>query len=535
MALVLALCLASVPAFAAKQPRALAQATSASDWTYIRDANGNITKTIAPNGRVATTTFDALNRPIKTTYEGAGPGEVSSTTRHHDGNGNLTAVDEVIDGVTRTETRKYDHFDRLEHVTDVHGRTLDYTYDDVGNRTRMVDSDGQETVWTYDGLNRNTSITVPGQGTTTQTFYPSGRPDKTTHPDGTTSTAAYDGAGRLTSLIHAKAGQTLASYVYRYDFNGNRIEQREVNGAGEQVTSYRYDDADRLTQVIEPTRTTVYTLDPVGNRLEELVTDTNGAVISHSNLTYNARDQLTVRDDPIMGAHVDQTFDPNGNLATQQIAATFRTYTYDGQDRLVELNLPNQLPIRFDYDPRGKRIEKSQGGQATRYQYDDQSLTAETNAIGNTLKRYHYSAQQLLSETLAGSTPVNRHFLLDALKTPIAVITQMGAISARTRYDAWGRIPFPGQRGGKHRHSQPRCTDCRFAQYRRTTVRVHGLREGQRIRFVLRQCALLRPGDREVHHGGSRSGQRSHSTESASLSVCVCESDGVGGSGGATV
>lgn len=37
-----------------------------------------------------------------------------------------------------------------------------------------------------------------------------------------------------------------------------------------------------------------------------------------------------------------------------------------------------------------------------------------------------------------GSTPAQRRYLNDALGRPIALITQQGAISARTQYDAWG-------------------------------------------------------------------------------------------------
>uniref|UniRef100_UPI00378478BF RHS repeat-associated core domain-containing protein n=1 Tax=Dokdonella sp. TaxID=2291710 RepID=UPI00378478BF len=64
----------------------------------------------------------------------------------------------------------------------------------------------------------------------------------------------------------------------------------------------------------------------------------------------------------------------------------------------------------------------------------------ETNSIGNSLARYHYSATQLISRTEQGSTPTQRHYLLDSLATPIALLTQQGSVSARTKYDAWGEI-----------------------------------------------------------------------------------------------
>ena len=73
--------------------------------------------------------------------------EASQTARHYDGNANVTTIDETIDGDTRTETRTYDAFDRVERVVDAQGRKVDYRYDLVGNRTHLVDHDGAETVW----------------------------------------------------------------------------------------------------------------------------------------------------------------------------------------------------------------------------------------------------------------------------------------------------------------------------------------------------------------------------------------------------
>lgn len=414
---------------------------SSAGWTYTYDADGNRVKSVAPNGRVTTTSYDALSRPLITTYEGAGPSEIATTTRYYDGNGNLVRVDEARgDGQVRLEVRRYDPFDRLEYVKDVNGRELAYRYDDVGNRTHLVDHDGQETVWTYNALNQNTRIYIPGYGAVVQDFTPGGRLKSIVRPDGTTTEATYDDAGRLARLEHTKAGAILALYVYRYDFNGNRVEQRETNGAGEQLTRYRYDNADRLVEVIEPHRTTTYTLDAVGNRTGEKVIDGVGTVLSESTLVYNERDQLTSRDDPVGGTHLVQSFDPNGNLETQTVAGTTRTFTYDHRDRLLTFEASGLPPLRFDYDHEGRRIEKAGASQTTRYQYDLGSLHAETNVIGNTLARYHFSAQQLLVQTITGTTPRHRAYLLDALRNPVVLLTQLGTIDARNRFDAWGRL-----------------------------------------------------------------------------------------------
>src|SRR5690606_39848369 len=179
--------------------------------------------------------------------------------------------------------------------------------------------------------------------------------------------------------------------------------------------------------------------DAVGNRLTEQVR-ASGVLVSDSTLSYNERDQLLERDDPVRGLHVELVYDANGNVRSQLDASGERRFSYDARDRLLTLAQPNAPPLAFDYQSDGLRLAKRQAGSETRYQYDQQSLIAETNAIGNTLARYHYGATQLVSRTDAGSPPDHRHYLLDALQTPVGLLTQQGAVSARTRYDAWGAI-----------------------------------------------------------------------------------------------
>ncbi len=418
-------------------------------WHWRYDGDNNRIRSEAPNGRVTDIAFDALNRPTRSTYVGAPVGEVQSTAFAYDGNGNVRTVTEVSSSGSRVETRDYDDFDRLVHAVDGDGRSLHYAYDDVGNRTRLTDPDGHDTVWTYNALNQNTRVTIPGMGTTTLGYAPSGRLTEISRPDGSISEHTYFDNGRLQSIRHTKAGATLARYDYVYDPNGNRTEQRELNGAttGEttQSTRYVYDDADRLVEVKEPNRTTTYALDPVGNRVHESVVDGNTTAISQSTLTYNDRDQLTNRSDPIAGVDVVQTWDANGNLATQTVnGQSPRVYAYDARDRLVGLTLPasptGPATLAFAYHADGLRREKTDGTTTTRYRYDGQSLLAETNTLGNTLRQFHYSATQLVAQTQAGATPTYRHVLLDALRSPVALLDPTGIITARTSYDAFGEI-----------------------------------------------------------------------------------------------
>ncbi|HET8940434.1 MAG TPA: DUF6531 domain-containing protein, partial [Rudaea sp.] len=63
-------------------------------WTY--DADGNLSTQITPNGKTLTYTVDALNRTTSESVSSPAASEIASTTWHHDGNGNVTGIDETL-------------------------------------------------------------------------------------------------------------------------------------------------------------------------------------------------------------------------------------------------------------------------------------------------------------------------------------------------------------------------------------------------------------------------------------------------------
>ena len=81
---------------------------------------------------------------------------------------------------------------------------------------------------------------------------------------GVVSTYSYDDADRLTGIEHVQGGTTTLAFVdYTLDDVGNRTQR--VDGAG--THSYSYDDVYRLTSVTYPgPSTTSYAFDAFGNR-----------------------------------------------------------------------------------------------------------------------------------------------------------------------------------------------------------------------------------------------------------------------------
>ena len=275
------------------------------------DENGNPEVTVDPKGQTITITFDELNRLKSKAYAFA-PADTARPWRYtesieygYDENGNLQQTEEhVASGssppdTTLTTTRAYDGLDRLtseiQPLPNGGTSTVEYSYFRNGTRKTVKDPGGSVTAYAYDGQNRLKTATTEATGaepqTTTYTYEPDDLLKTVTYPNGVVATHGYDKADRLLSVVNAKGGTALSSYLYSgthpstglpvsYDANGNRLIQVETNGGTTETTTYGYDDLDRLTAVNYPSdsaypqgRLVSYGYDAVGNRVRETEKD----------------------------------------------------------------------------------------------------------------------------------------------------------------------------------------------------------------------------------------------------------------------
>ncbi|MEX0781887.1 MAG: RHS repeat domain-containing protein [Dehalococcoidia bacterium] len=104
----------------------------------------------------------------------------------------------------------------------------------------------------YDSANRLTSVTDWNSNAIAYAYDDAGRMTTKTLPSGTAvvSSYTYDNADRLTEIEHVKGGTTtLASVSYTLDDVGNRTQRVDQQG----THTYEYDDLYRLTEVTSGT------------------------------------------------------------------------------------------------------------------------------------------------------------------------------------------------------------------------------------------------------------------------------------------
>ncbi len=351
--------------------------------TYTYDGNGRMLTKTKPDNRTITYTYDNDGRMLTRVYPGG-----ATDTFTYDENGNiLTAANAVI-----TYSYGYDAANRMTGATAITGgntRAITYAYDNAGNRTSMLTPDNVTTSYVYDDAGRLTSITN-NTGAYAFAYDFGGRRTTLTYPGGATATYTYDANSNLLNVLHARSGATLLQPAYTYDQVNNRITRTDTL----------------------PTSS--------GNNLQE-------------NMTYdNANEQLNINT-------ATYTYDANGNRASKTEGTTVTTYTYDDENRLIQVSANGATIATYAYDPFGRRIQKNVDGTITQYLYDNASIILEYNAANQITARYTHGPgiDEPLALQLSSGT---YYYHADGLGSIGAMTNTSGAVVQTYIYDDFGII-----------------------------------------------------------------------------------------------
>jgi RHS repeat-associated protein len=391
---------------------------------YQYDADNNLTQKTDRKGQTITYLYDALNRLTSKTYP------------------DTTAVDYVYDLVgkiqqvndpTGTYAFAYDNMGRLIGTTTSYSFltsrsfTNAYTYDAASNRTGFTDPESGSTAYSYDALNRLTSLAPPsafGSGSFGFTYDALSRRTQMTRPNSVTTNYTYDNLSRLASVLHQLSGSTIDGASYTLDSAGNRTSKTDHLASS--TSNYTYDAIYQLTQVTQANNTTEsYSYDAMGNRTVSL---------GVSSYTTNASNELTAT------SNASYTYDSNGNTLTKTVGSDTTSYTWDFENRLASVTLPNSGgTVSFSYDPFGRRIEKSSSAATSIFAYDTDNLIEETNSSGGVVARY--TQTQNIDERLAMlRSSAASYYNADGLGSVTSLTNSAGAAAETYTYDSFGKV-----------------------------------------------------------------------------------------------
>jgi len=379
--------------------------------SYVYDAVGNRIQRTDYNGVVTNYTYDDLNRLTTITYP------TRTVTYNYDPLNNLTrAINE-----NGTVYINYDNRYRVSSFSDPFFYGISYTYDAVGNRTALKVNGATCATYTYDAANRLSTLKDSANLTFNYNFDSANRLTSRSAPNGVTSSYGYDDMNRLTSLMHTNGSTILSGNLYTYN-NANNISSWTTQTSQKE---YTYDAVDRLTSVSNfeaPAEN--YSYDAIGNRTASQLSATYG---------YQPFNRLTST------TNATYTYDNNGDLVSRTDSSGTTTFTFNEENQLTQVTLPNGLAVNYKYDGLGRRIQRTTStGANERYVYDGSDVLIDLNPDWSVATTYFNGrgVDDHLRQTRAGSGA--SYFLTDHLGSTAALADSSANVLEISNYDSFG-------------------------------------------------------------------------------------------------
>jgi RHS repeat-associated protein len=417
--------------------------------SYLRDTSGQLIRRTYPDGSHEDYEYDAAGKlteftnregeTISFSYDFSGRlrckkyAPLRKTYFRYDSDRYLKRVSEWDDG---TLTKRYYERDAAHRITNVKVTkvkldeedqyyTMSYTHDVADNRAQMIYPDGYRLNYAYDAANRLKRISDANDTTIVVYEYDAaGRRTRRVTGNGAYTTYDYDDMDRLTLLVsYAPNGTIQSKFAYTYNAAGIRTSMTTLEG----VHDYTYDDIYQLTGVMYPDgRTVTYTFDEVGNRIS---VEDNGVV---TNYTTNELAQY------VQVGSESFEYDANGNLITRTNGGNVTRYGWDEDNRLVSVDR-GDVHIDYRYDYQGRLVAKTIDGKETRYIWDDFDLIAEMDSDGQVVKRFVYGAS-LIDIALVTVDNTNYWSQQDGLGSIVGTTNDNGVTIATSCYDVYGYV-----------------------------------------------------------------------------------------------
>ncbi|MFF0224512.1 DUF6531 domain-containing protein [Streptomyces sp. NPDC004629] len=425
---------------------------------YEHDPTGRLITRTNPVGQVVRHTRDVMGRLVQTDADG----EVTDYT--YDPAGRLVGAVWRGGHLSRT----YDRAGQLTSET-VDGRTLRLTYDAAGQLLGRRTPSGADTVYSYDLAGRRNALTT----------------------DGRNIAFAHDAAGRETnrawnSMLHLALSWNSVDRLLTQRLtgpNGTVLWPQEYtwrsDGAllADGERRYALDPVGRVVHVDASDWTESYAYDDSGNQTEALWPETHVGADTAGRREYKGSRLVTA-------GHARYEHDASGRLTVRRRTRLSRKpdvwrYTWDAQDRLTEVIVPDGTAWRYTYDPLGRRVAKQHLAtdghvlEETRFSWHEgilveQSTTLADHPVEQTMTwEFDESGMEPLAQTERYANPaamsqeeVDIRFyaiVTDSIGTPTALLGEQGTVVWRRTATLWGSttwnddalaytpLRFPGQ------------------------------------------------------------------------------------------
>lgn len=291
----------------------------------------------------------------------------------------------------------------------------------------------------YDSFERVTQETLPGKGNTSTTDYKLGDACSYALPqtvsctiyspaEGGKKIAHYDYAGREIRQLHQGFNGQWVSTDTHWDISGRKTQVTRPYFIRTQKTppfvTFSYDVLNREISKSEP--------DTNGNRsrfttrYDGLKTETTDAKMQKRDVTINVMGYILRKNEPL-GAFQTYRYYPDGKLRSSSDSKSNTTHVrYDSLGFRSDLNDPdmgvwhyqynalgeltykrdvNGAETRLTYDSLGRKLTQQEGGQTSRWVYDEngaQGTLSRFTGHGNTTE-YAYDANGLTQQVTVSS------------------------------------------------------------------------------------------------------------------------------------
>jgi RHS repeat-associated protein len=395
------------------------QTTSPDSGTsvYHYDPDRNLTQKVLAGSLTVNATYDALDRPLATTYPNDSTLNVSRTfdqAGHGFGVGRLTSATDQAGTLSNTFDERGNVTAESRAVTSVGTLATTTTFDAASNISSIKYPSTTLVTYTRNSMGQVTALTAkpPGASSASNvatgvTYEPFGPVTGLSFGNGITGTYGYDLDYRPTTRVDTGTSAVL-NLTYGYDANNSvHTITDAVNAANTQTLGY--DTLDRLTsatsgaggygtygwtwdaasnvktQVINGT-TTTYSLTAGTSKLSQWVTGSTTEVVANT----AAGNINTLK----IGSTTQETLTYNqaNQLASEATTSTAATYKYGFTGERLEKAVSGSNPVIYHYGQAARELLSENdlhSGQRADYIYLNGSPVGEVDPVAGKLYFTH--------------------------------------------------------------------------------------------------------------------------------------------------